>query len=113
MVGLVLGWARLPGVKGERKELEMEGADLEWKALKTKVRSRHTPTADIKICHALLCGNTRVLGERNVLGSIRCPDLFSTVLPPVTTSHVQQRRPTLQTKIEDRLPLLFLYHGAI
>lgn len=78
----------------------MEGTDLEWKDLKTKVRrSRHTPTADVKICPALLYGNTRVLGERNAPGSVSCPDLFSTVLPPVTTSHVRQRRPTLQTKI--------------
>lgn len=81
VLGMALGWAWRPGIKGERKELEVEGTDLEWRGQKRQVRgSRHTPTADVKICHALLCGNMRVLGERNVPGSVGCPDLVSTVL---------------------------------
>lgn len=90
-------WAWSLGIKREGKELDRKVRDgrlgLEWEGLRTKERSIDKHTADVKIGHTLLCENTRVLGGRNVPGSVSCPDLFSTASPPEPNSHVQPRRP--------------------
>lgn len=112
VAGLRLGWAWQPGIQEERKEFVVEGTDLEWQGLKRQVRrSRYTPTADVKICHALLCWNTRVLRERHVPGSVGCPDLFRAVL--TSCNHLSRTAEKAPTTDEAHLPFLFPYHRAI
>lgn len=65
----------------------MEGTGWRGEGSENKgKKNRYTLTADVKISHALLCEYTQVLGERDFPGSVSCSDLFSTVLPSVTTS---------------------------
>lgn len=69
------------------QELEMEGVGSRKEGSEKQGRKgRHTVTTNVKISHTLLGEHTQVLGERNFPGCVSCPDLFSTVLPPVTTS---------------------------